>query len=236
MTLRNTLLMALLCAAASPGETFGPGVHLVGSGIKPGLYRAKSAGSSSCYWQRLSGLDGRTSSILANGLKGPIDGNAMVEIKASDYAFDSQGCTEWTRVDSAASTVRYNEDPIPSDPMPSDPIARELDLGYEFHPDPHPACPTLWEGMNLSTLKLVYNVWLDKYLAWTRSVTTKWDAVFDKISQDYTNGVTTETEWKAAYFKALQDYKEWAKKYQPDYGAAIDECRQKFRSKIKEIQ
>lgn len=63
-----------------------PGTYIVGADILPGLYQG-NAGSDvfdSCYWERLSSLDGELGSILAND-------NSMnqfyVQILETDYAF-----------------------------------------------------------------------------------------------------------------------------------------------------
>lgn len=66
------------------------GIWLVGTDIKPGTYRA--TGHGGCYWARLSNLSG--SGIIANGL----GANQIVTISASDKAFETQDCGDWTRV------------------------------------------------------------------------------------------------------------------------------------------
>ena len=42
-------------AIAQPARSFGPGTHLVGSDIEPGLYRSEGEVT---YFERLSGLSG----------------------------------------------------------------------------------------------------------------------------------------------------------------------------------
>ncbi len=75
-------------------EGYGDGTYLVGSDIPPGIYR--SPGGSLCYWERLSGLSGEFTDIIANGVE---EGVAIVEIQESDVAFKSQGCETWTLIE-----------------------------------------------------------------------------------------------------------------------------------------
>ena len=77
-------------------HSFGPGTHLVGEDIQPGLYRAEVANSffPLCTWSRLSGLDGSLSSIIATKIIN--EGFTYVRIKETDLAFESSGCTEFT--------------------------------------------------------------------------------------------------------------------------------------------
>jgi hypothetical protein len=71
-------------AATIPGD----GMWLVGKHVKPGVYR--STAGRSCYWERLAGLSGSYVDLIANG--GFRRGPYLVEIKAGDFAFTSQGC------------------------------------------------------------------------------------------------------------------------------------------------
>lgn len=57
--------------AAKKANEFGSGTHLVGTDIQPGIYQ--TAGTSSCYWERLSGLGGGLYDIIANGPSGRRD-------------------------------------------------------------------------------------------------------------------------------------------------------------------
>lgn len=66
------------------------GIWLVGLDIKPGTYR--SSGGGACYWARLSDVSGN--GIITNGL----GANQIVTISATDKAFETAGCGEWTRV------------------------------------------------------------------------------------------------------------------------------------------
>lgn len=79
--------------AAAKARITRDGVYLVGKDIVPGTYR--TAGGSSCYWQRSSGTSGDFNEILANGAEG---GQAIVTIAASDVAFTTQRCGTWELV------------------------------------------------------------------------------------------------------------------------------------------
>ncbi len=85
--------------------TFGEGTFIVGIDIAAGTYRASSA-ARSCYWARLSGLGGGLSDTIANELG---NGQMLVTISPSDHAFKTEGCTRWTLVGSATSSIRYQE-------------------------------------------------------------------------------------------------------------------------------
>ena len=72
----------------------GPGTYLVGSEIRPGLYRAQVApGSFGCSWSRLSETDGEFSSLIAIDLI--VEGQTYVTIEETDFAFETSGCTNW---------------------------------------------------------------------------------------------------------------------------------------------
>lgn len=70
------------------------GTYRVGSGLKPGLYKA-TGGGQGCYWERLSGFSGKLSDIKANYF-GPA--RTYVQISAGDLGFYTQGCGAWTTV------------------------------------------------------------------------------------------------------------------------------------------
>lgn len=67
------------------------GTYLVGADIKPGTYRGTP--SDGCYYARLASLDG--SDIIDNN---NTDGPVVVQIKASDKAFQVRGCGTFTRI------------------------------------------------------------------------------------------------------------------------------------------
>jgi hypothetical protein len=72
---------------------FGDGTYQVGKDIKPGTYRTR-AGSSGCYYERLSGFGGSTDEIIANNLT---DAPAIVTIAPTDKGFTSERCGTWTQ-------------------------------------------------------------------------------------------------------------------------------------------
>jgi len=78
-------------------NSFEDGKWLVGTDVQPGIYRTDNAGGS-CYWARLSGLSGELGDLLAND---NASGPAIVEIAATDAAFESTRCGTW-HLDSGA--------------------------------------------------------------------------------------------------------------------------------------
>ena len=79
-------------APSLPVTEFGEGDWSVGHDIKPGVYR--SQGNSFCYWERSSGFTHAFGEIKANN---NVEGDAVVEISASDVRFTSSGCNTWTK-------------------------------------------------------------------------------------------------------------------------------------------
>ncbi|AHH93721.1 hypothetical protein GCM10010174_23700 [Kutzneria viridogrisea] len=81
-----------------PATSFGPGVHVVGTDILPGTYRTAGPTDGAlpiCYWAREKDTSGEFSSIIANdNAKGP----TTVTIAATDGAFKTSGCQQWTKV------------------------------------------------------------------------------------------------------------------------------------------
>ncbi|MBI4885256.1 MAG: hypothetical protein HY826_14505 [Actinobacteria bacterium] len=85
-----------LVALAQPATEFGPGDWLVGSQIAPGHYEATGdPASSACYWRRLSAVTGFSFDVIAYS---PFEGAAIADIEATDFAFSSNGCGDWTLV------------------------------------------------------------------------------------------------------------------------------------------
>jgi hypothetical protein len=82
-------------ATSIPRSSFGDGVHRVGIDIRAGTYRGNTQGDT-CYWARLSALDGGTSSIIASDIVE--EGTVTLTIPATDAGFESTGCGIWTRV------------------------------------------------------------------------------------------------------------------------------------------
>lgn len=75
----------------APG--FSDGSHVVGTDVKPGTYRLRTAPSGSCYYSRVSGFSGELNEILANeNTSYP----AVVTIKEADKGFISTRCGRWS--------------------------------------------------------------------------------------------------------------------------------------------
>lgn len=81
-------------SAPVPDQVAGDGMWIVGKQIKPGVYQ--STAGASCYWERLAGLSGSYVDLIDNG--GLRRGPKLVEVRASDFAFSSQGCGRWEPV------------------------------------------------------------------------------------------------------------------------------------------
>lgn len=79
--------------AAAEANSFGDGLHVVGTDIQPGTY--KTDGGQFCYWERLSGLSGEFGDIITNDIG---EGPKTVSIAASDAAFSSDGCGTWNKI------------------------------------------------------------------------------------------------------------------------------------------
>jgi hypothetical protein len=77
-----------------PDQVAGDGMWIVGKQMKPGVYQSNAG--ASCYWERLAGLSGKYADLLDNG--GFRRGPKLVEVKATDFAFTSQGCGRWEPV------------------------------------------------------------------------------------------------------------------------------------------
>jgi hypothetical protein len=72
---------------------FGPGAHVVGSDIAPGIYR-NTGFSDGCYWERLSGFSGDLADIIENEFTKV---GQIVAIEASDAGFTADtACGTWT--------------------------------------------------------------------------------------------------------------------------------------------
>lgn len=65
------------------------GTYLVGTDIQPGIYKGQAGYDlfSSCYWARLKDLTGSLDALLANDNS---IGQFYVEVKGSDYAFETR--------------------------------------------------------------------------------------------------------------------------------------------------
>jgi hypothetical protein len=75
------------------------GTYSVGTDIVPGTYSsAGPVGSGTCYWKRLSGLNG--SDIIDNAMSSRPQ---VVQIDRSDKAFRTDGCQPWQMTDSPSA-------------------------------------------------------------------------------------------------------------------------------------
>ncbi|MFN9203922.1 MAG: Ig-like domain-containing protein [Gemmatimonas sp.] len=81
--------------------TFGSGTRMVSTDVPPGRYRSVNAATGSCYWARLRNTAGTAASIIANDIGA---GPRLVEIVASDVAFESNRCGPWTEVTGPVTT------------------------------------------------------------------------------------------------------------------------------------
>ena len=82
-------------APTATGNTIpGEGVFVVGTDIKPGIYKNAGPSDSSgwCAWERLSATDGSPDSVIAVDL---VQGPTTVTVQASDNAFKTFGCGTW---------------------------------------------------------------------------------------------------------------------------------------------
>jgi len=74
-----------LTRTAAP-QQIKAGTYMVGTQIKPGIYRGISHGGDSCYWQRLANLSGSFEAIITDGYS---SGQFYVQVLATDYAFST---------------------------------------------------------------------------------------------------------------------------------------------------
>jgi hypothetical protein len=90
----NTMAISGRGIRLGPRTQFGAGQHLVGTDIAPARYFSDPA--DGCYWERLSGLGGSLSEIIANEFIGFNARQWIVDIKSSDRAFESDPeCGTW---------------------------------------------------------------------------------------------------------------------------------------------
>ena len=73
---------------AHPLSKIEPGVYLVGRDIAPGTYRGEAGTGvlDSCYWERLSGVSGEFSELIANDNP---NGQYFVSVEDSDFALST---------------------------------------------------------------------------------------------------------------------------------------------------
>ncbi len=79
-----------------PSGLSGMRVLVVGRDIQPGTYRTTGplAGQQMCYWARMRSESVQVSDVIAAGMP---NGPASVTILATDKAFQTGGCAEWTK-------------------------------------------------------------------------------------------------------------------------------------------
>ena len=99
------ITFVLLLTPSLGAQSFsGSGTYIVGVDIDAGTYRSGVGPSGSCYWARLSGPSVNLNEIITHKMiRG---GSTGVEIKRSDYAFKTQHCAEWRRIDTGESVNR----------------------------------------------------------------------------------------------------------------------------------
>ncbi|MFD1539878.1 hypothetical protein [Nonomuraea guangzhouensis] len=83
-------------SSAPPGGLGAARTLIVGVDIQPGNYRTTGpvAGSAKCYWARMKSASAQFSDVIAAGMPA---GPATVTIQATDKAFQTAGCAEWTK-------------------------------------------------------------------------------------------------------------------------------------------
>jgi hypothetical protein len=94
-----TVTAAAAAATSAAPAGIGDGTYVVGTDIKPGLYKtsgpADTGALANCYWERDRDLSGGMDSIIAND---NASGPTTVQISASDKAFKTSGCAPWVKV------------------------------------------------------------------------------------------------------------------------------------------
>jgi hypothetical protein len=93
-----TVTAAAPTSAAPAG--IGDGTYVVGTDIKPGLYKTTGpaddgSGLANCYWERDRDLSGGMDSIIANDNS---NGPTTVQISSGDKAFKTSGCASWVKI------------------------------------------------------------------------------------------------------------------------------------------
>lgn len=94
---RTTTSTSPAAPLSDPAGSIAEGTFTVGQDIQPGTYKtAGPAGSfvPNCYWARLKDTTGDFDAIIANNNS---QGPTTVTIKASDGAFQTNGCQAWIK-------------------------------------------------------------------------------------------------------------------------------------------
>jgi hypothetical protein len=80
---------------------FGAGQYLIGKDIAAARYFTDP--TSSCYWERESGLGGTLAEVIANDFVSFDAGQIVVDVKSSDLAFKTESsCGTWSQTPKAA--------------------------------------------------------------------------------------------------------------------------------------
>lgn len=92
---------------AEPLSKIEPGTYMVGRDIAPGTYRGEAGTGvlDSCYWERLSGVSGEFSNLVAND---SANGPYFVSIEDSDFALSTACALE---LEAPASTATEKPEP-----------------------------------------------------------------------------------------------------------------------------
>lgn len=99
---------AVLGGGPVPAAAFGDGVYRLDQGFPPGTYRTL-ASADGCYWERLRGLSGHPSEIIANDLSTE---SMTVTVEPGDAAFRVSRCGIWTADITPDVTGRDPDAPI----------------------------------------------------------------------------------------------------------------------------
>ena len=101
----TTTTTAAATTTSAPVPAFGPGTHIVGEDVQPGIYETGIVTDIlGCGWDRLSGLSGEPEDIIAGN---PVSNHDVVEILVDDAAFDTD-CEAWyplTQLDPLMTTI-----------------------------------------------------------------------------------------------------------------------------------
>ncbi|HUR06044.1 MAG TPA: hypothetical protein VM347_26090 [Nonomuraea sp.] len=83
-------------SSAPPGGLAATRTLIVGVDIQPGNYRTTGpvAGAPQCYWARMKSTSAQISDVISAGMPA---GPATVTILATDKAFQTAGCAEWSK-------------------------------------------------------------------------------------------------------------------------------------------
>ena len=101
----TTTTLATTTTVPAPEPAFGPGTHIVGEDVEPGIYETGIVTDIlGCGWDRLSGLSGEPDDIIAGNA---VSNHDVAEIMAEDAAFDTD-CEAWyplTQLDPLMTTI-----------------------------------------------------------------------------------------------------------------------------------